>query len=158
MKKTKKTIGLVATSGLLLAGTVGVASVAPVDAAAAAQPDSQATMTHQNESTANTVSLERVTGQFSYTQDAVTSNKKIATTFNTAVASLCSTVSQHVADENWSVDVNGTQFTASDIIGSSKAKTKIFGCACSANPAGGGAVANVQATGVPIADLIGTAK
>lgn len=158
MKQAKKTMGILATSGLLLAGTVGVASVAPADAVAAVQPDLQEVTNQQSAPTTGVVSVEKVAGQFSYTQDAITSNEKIASTFNTAVASLCSTVSQHVADENWSVNVNGTQYTASDIKDSTKAKTKVIGCACSANPAGGGAVANVRATGVPIADLVDVTK
>lgn len=155
MAKHVKTIGALAATGLLMTGAASGAAALAADATDSGAQAAEASQAVESQASySGAVEVSNVQGEFAFTQDAVTSNEAIASTFCTAVASMCSTASSFVGGEDWSVLVNGEEVTASELDSDESSTTTVMGCACSANVAGGGAVANAEATGVAVADLL----
>lgn len=107
------------------------------------------------------VRVADVQGEFVFGQNEITPNEAIKNMFQKAVAAVCSLLPQYEAGnaETWSIEVKGAvnnafSATLGELAESDNAQTSIMTCACSANQAGGGAIANAMVTGVPVRDLI----
>lgn len=103
------------------------------------------------------VTADQVQGRFAYSQDAITSNVDISSVFCKAAATLCVSMPEYVADQ---VDgrilvsgPNSSMTVAVEGIGDDQESSKIVGCSCASNGAGGGAVANAEVSGVDLATL-----
>lgn len=98
-----------------------------------------------------------VQGAFTFSQDELTPNKTIATVFKTAANALCSSMSRYAEGMAAPIRMGGDvphAFTAT--IGEMTeegAVSSIIGCACSSNQPGGGAIANAEVSGVPLASI-----
>lgn len=149
-----------------LVGTVALvgSGVAMAACPAIAQPadDVQASVVRQSESAgaAGFVQVDKVEGAFTYSQDVVTSNASIASTFRVAAASLCSSMPQYIAAElDQEITVGGpassSQYigTVADMANEEGATAFTMACSCASNLAGGGAIANANVSGVSLASV-----
>lgn len=107
----------------------------------------------------NDVKLAEVLGQFSFTQDFVSSNEQIANVFKKHVVTMCSSPAAEEPSNigEWKLTVGGdvdSAFTATlSELSEKGAQTKVMTCACSNNSAGGAAIINARVTGIPISQL-----
>lgn len=157
-KSGKVVLGALAAASLL--GSAGTALAATTETS---QETATATVDQQESSASvenGVVNVANVEGDFTFTQDAVTSNEKIASVFRTAAQSFCAAAPWYSADQqgiNIAVggDVpNGYTANLSEMSDEGESATQLMGCACSANIAGGGAAVNAEVSGVPIATLL----
>lgn len=104
------------------------------------------------------VQTDQVVGDFSFTQNELSSVEDIVGTFRKTTSVLCSSTYKQVEDTaNWQVEVGGDvlhEFSASLAeLAPEHATSSIITCACSNNGAGGNAIINAKATGITIASL-----
>ncbi len=159
--------GVVAVAGLAIVSAGMAGSVALADGAPSqqAQPE-QGALSQQGAQTAASdrlVQADRVEGTFSFTQDAVTANTHISTTFAYAGKYLCG--SQYYAAAaggeaaatdpmKWSISVGGdvqNPFTATIAQMEDEGSVQtIMGCTCLGNPADGRASINAGVRGISL--------
>ncbi|MGV8084043.1 MAG: hypothetical protein AB2L09_10490 [Coriobacteriia bacterium] len=166
----KKTARIVAgtTGALTLIGGCGLAiagdAVLPsalVSPGAEVQPADANVLV--GSSVNQTIKVPNVQGKFAYNQDVITANDKIKNVFGIAAAALCSTPGSATSSDpdEWTLTVSKDGSSQSASLGDyakGKSQTKVVGCACSGNLPGGGAIANAQVTGVPVADIVTTTE
>ncbi len=104
------------------------------------------------------VKADQVYGDFSFTQNELSSNADIASTFRKTTSVLCSSTYKQVEDtENWQIEVGGdvmNEFSATLAeLAPEHATSSVITCACSNNGAGGNAIINAKVTGITIASL-----
>ena len=148
-----------------LVGSGAVAASYP--AYAQVNDDEQAASVQQTEMRADNafVKVAQAEGEFSYSQDVVTPNERIASVFKVAAVSLCSSMPQYIATElEQNVTVGGSaasgQYvgTVADMADEEGATAFTMACSCASNLAGGGAIANADVSGVSlesVAALVG---
>ncbi|MEG2007112.1 MAG: molybdopterin-dependent oxidoreductase [Raoultibacter sp.] len=161
MSNTIKTVaGVAGAMTLLVSGTAFAAE--PVDQIAV--DNTQATWTHVD-GTVSVVQAQEmvpyVQGEFTYTQNSITPNYRIAQVFQRATNALCNattelTVAANAAD--WKISVVGdvaNSYTATlGELAVDDEQTTLMGCACASNGAGGPAVINAEVTGIPLVSII----
>ena len=98
-----------------------------------------------------------VQGAFTFSQDELTPNKTIATVFKTAANALCSSMPRYAegmaAPSRMGGDVPHAFTATIGEMTEEGAVSSIIGCACSSNQPGGGAIANAEVSGVPLASI-----
>ena len=104
------------------------------------------------------VKADEVAGDFTYTQDELSTNEEIAGVFRRVTAALCGSTYKQVEDtRNWEIAVGGdvmTEFTATLAeLSPESTRTSVITCACSNNGAGGAAIVNARVSGIGIAEL-----
>lgn len=110
------------------------------------------------------VKADAAQGTFSWTQDAVTPNAVIASTFRSAVATLCnSTVGLTQTNPlEWKISVGGdveNAFTATvDELAAADSVNQTMTCSCGSNPADGRAIVSADVKGIPVTYLIEQAR
>lgn len=110
------------------------------------------------------VKADAAQGTFSWTQDAVTPNAVIASTFRPAVATLCnSTVGLTQTNPlEWKISVGGdveNAFTATvDELAAADSVSQTMTCSCGSNPADGRAIVSADVKGIPVTYLIEQAR
>lgn len=161
-KLNGKTAAALASATLLAA--TGVLSAAPALAQTVDSADGAAVVKQESGAQASgIVSVAKVQGEFSYTQDTLTSNDAISTVFMKAAASLCATaadevMTQCVAAIEVGGDVaNGYTATVDEMAESDGATHFIMGCTCASNGPAGGAIANAEVEGVALASVLAAA-
>lgn len=103
------------------------------------------------------VRVANAQGAFSFDQGALTSNEAIRNVFCKAAAAVCASLPDYgAASAAQPVHVGGDvassfEATVGDMAGSEGSQARIMACSCASNLAGGGAVANAEVSGVPLA-------
>ena len=104
-----------------------------------------------------TVHMADAVGVFAFNQDAVTSNRDIATTFRSAATALCASLPNYaVRGMAEAVGVGGPAGAYGVIVGDATAAdgdTVTIGCVCASNGAGGGAAINARVSGTSLRSL-----
>lgn len=156
-----KTIG--ALAGVTMLAVSGAASVMP----AVAQPiDNDAAAVEQvaAEKPASDLRAPVVAGEFSFSQETLTSNEALKNVFSKAAATLCQSATLEVLDTlaaPIAVSVNGASAydaTVADMAQAEGATSFIMGCTCASNVAGGGAIANTEVQGVTLESVFAQAQ
>lgn len=162
MSTLKKTLAVGASSILAITGASGVA-LAAVQADAQPASDSQAIAENESVSTEDfIVRMDKVEGDFSFTQSEVTSNEDIKKNIGEASAYLCGanpTGDDAASAEDWSISVGGDvknayEATFEEMSEKEELQTVLMGCVCAGNPADGRAVANAEVTGISALKII----
>lgn len=157
-----KTVGALASATML--AVAGAASVMPAVAQANdCVAESAVVQQGQLAETQGEVSAPIVEGVFSFTQEAVTSNKEIGAVFAKAAAVLCQTMAGEAISSAPSIAVGGdvvSSFTATvtDMAEGDGAVSYVMGCTCATNVAGGGAIANAEVEGVALESILAQAQ
>lgn len=156
---SKAIIGVLAATSLVAGAGVAVADT--VEAAAsngvvATSGEHAATVTE-----GGLVSVANVEGRFAFSQDSITPNKDIASVFRTAAQAICASMPVY-SDGGLAISVcgdvdNAYSATVEEMAEENGVDTRIMGCACSGNQAGGGAIVNAEVSGVSIADIMARA-
>ena len=146
MSKKATVAGSILSAGMLVVGGVSAYSaLAPtVGTNASSSQAAQATTSNQTE-------VANADGEFTYSQDAVSTNDSISGIFNNATAALCNSASDY--DEGVPTTVNGSSMTVSDVSSTNDTTSYTSSCACASNQANGGAIMNAQVSGTSIADI-----
>ncbi|MEC4272356.1 hypothetical protein VJ923_04170 [Adlercreutzia sp. R25] len=110
---------------------------------------------HQNDAEKAPAKVE---GDFSFSQSAVTSTSEFSQVFLKAASSLCASLPDYAVNgcSDLAVSVNGVtkiDGTIDDLIEEQGAVGSLMACACASNIPGGGAVANVGASGVSLESI-----
>lgn len=147
----------VVSAAVLVAG--GTAAVAPAifDAPAVAQEASA--VAEEGAGVATEVNVE---GTFSYSQEALTTNADISSTFAKAAATLCQSMPEYSAACLCDALVinspaGALSATVADLA-EDGVETYVMGCACASNVPGGGAIANAEVSGVSVETLAALAS
>ena len=155
--------GLAAAS--LVTGGAGAALAAALETGVDAAPSpSAAVQTVESAGLSPIVRADAAQGTFSWTQDAVTPNTTIASTFRPAVATLCnSTAGMTQANPlEWKISVGGdveNAFTATvDELAGADSVRQTMTCSCGSNPADGRAIVSADVKGIPVTYLIEQAR
>ena len=168
MDTLKKTLAMGASSILAVTGMGGVAlaATAPTEA----QPATGAQAAEQQESASVddfVVRMDKVEGEFSFTQSEVTSTDDIKKNLGEASAYLCGANPMGDGEastvEDWSIAVQGDvehAYTATyeDLSNKEELQTVVMGCSCAGNPADGRAVANAEVTGISVLKIVELAQ
>lgn len=157
MKALKKTLVIGTSSIMALSGMGGVALAATqADGDQPAASTEEQTVSQASET--GTVQIDRVIGEFAYTQTEVMSNDVIKKNLGEASKHLCGAnlaSDAEVSAEDWTVSVGGAvqnSFSATfeELAQDERAQTQVMGCSCAGNPADGIATANAEVTGIPL--------
>ncbi|MDO4443756.1 MAG: molybdopterin-dependent oxidoreductase [Slackia sp.] len=153
-----------ATGITLLAPAIAVASTSPADTSTNNESDSW-TWTHVDAShPSGERTVANVQGDFGYTQDAITSNDRIAAVFNRGAAALCDAATELTiaSPSDWAISVTGDVANAYSAtlaeLESDELTSTVMGCSCASNGVGGLAAINAEVTGVPLASVIEKAE
>ena len=147
-----------AGSALLIAA--GALAASPLSAHAATQaPEAPAATVEQSCETAAVpaASAQQVSGDFAFSQDALTPTAELSGVFAKAASTLCVALPQYCSTCGGLLTVasaNGSAMgTVADLAGQDSPAGAVMACACASNVAGGGAVANADASGAALATL-----
>ena len=145
-KKTLKTAGSVAGAAVMMGGTLMLTPMAALALGADAPtvPAQEATAEQDAAIAEQGVAAARVEGTFAFSQDALTSNGDIASLFRKAAATLCEGLPVYDAD-------TVCEATIEELTEQTDVENLVIGCACSSNMPGGGAIANAEVSGIPVA-------
>lgn len=156
MNDKMKTAGVIASAAVLAMGSTSafaaVADAAPTDGPATALEVTEGART------TDATAPARVEGSFSFDQNAVTSNKEIASVFVKAATSLCADLPEYSVREAEGAirlklrDQIMDAYVAD--VESGETTSLVMGCACGTNGPGGGAIANAEVEGVSLAALL----
>lgn len=143
--------GSILSAGMLVVGGVAAYSalMPTVESNAQASQSAQATTSSQTE-------VANADGAFTYSQDAVSTNESISSTFSNATAAQCNSAPDY--DESVPTTVNGSSMTVSDVSSANDVTSLTSSCACASNQANGGAIMNAQVSGTSIADIVSSAQ
>lgn len=151
LKKAVALTGTIAMVGAGLApcvqafGAEGPGDAATIEAAAREGGDASALN-----------AVDRVEGVFSFNQDGLTETESISRVFVKAAATLCASLPEDSARTLSQIAVeSGTGHfvvTPSEADGD-QAASRVIGCACSTNVAGGGAIMNALISGVSMQSI-----
>lgn len=166
MEKTVKKVASVTGSLMLLAGMTAPGTAAFADEAVQGEAAESECPVHAGVNVVDaSQKADKVFGSFSYTQQAVTSNKTIAKTLGTAAQYLCGSNLIFAESESldaWELHVGGdvaNEFSATlDELAQEEVSSVVMGCSCSGNPADGTATANALVTGVAITSIMDAAE
>lgn len=153
---TARTMSVIVGVGMVAGGIAAVGE--PIAQASAATDTCEATDRADDaiaEST--TVRMADAVGVFAFNQDAVTSNRDIATTFRSAATALCTSLPSYaVRGMAEAASVSGPAGAYGVIVGDATAAdgdTVTIGCVCASNGAGGGAAINARVSGTSLRSL-----
>lgn len=160
-KSVKVCSAAVGTVMVLSAGMSAIAGISPADASAGSADASVIAGQHVDataQSDETVAAPQRVEGQFSYSQEAITPTATISSMFSKAAAALCVSLPEYGEKSlltGISVSVNGEVIGLStgDIEKSEGTSSLLVGCACSSNGPGGGAIMNAEVSGVSVEAL-----
>lgn len=148
-----------------LVGSGGTAMASTVSSAPDDLPKSGSVQPGAMDISPSIVKAVVVEGAFGFSQDATTSNSEVASVFRLASKMLCASMPEYGTSVSaGEIAVGGSAAsssyvgTVSDIADERGTTSYNVGCACSTNMAGGGAIANVGASGVSlesVAELVG---
>ena len=159
--RSAKVLG--ALMGTTMVAGMGMAYAAPAlaDEAGGSQAAGQEARSESSTVARSQVSVADVQGEFAFNQDEITPNETIRGMFQKAVSAVCSQLPRYAAGDpdSWIIEVKGDvknafSATLGELSEGDDVETKVMTCACSANQAGGGAIANAEVTGVPVRELI----
>lgn len=159
-KKTLKTAGSVAGAAVMMSGTLMLTPMAALALGADAPtvPAQEATAEQDAAIAEQGVAAARVEGTFAFSQDALTSNGDIASLFRKAAATLCEGLPVYDAGlscdavQVTNLDANTVcEATIEELTEQTDVENLVIGCACSSNMPGGGAIANAEVSGIPVA-------
>lgn len=143
---------MLASSGASIAGVVGQVQA----------PDALLDNVVEQESDSDVSDIYRsatVKGDFAYTQDQLTPTNSIAYVFGKSILGVCSSLPDYdVSALDRVIAVGGDvpnpiEATVEEMAQSSEMESAVMMCACMANLAGGGVIANAEAAGVSVASL-----
>lgn len=149
-----KMTGSVIGSAILLGGIAVAPALAesPVDVEPTADCSMWEESSKQSESAAAIAQ-----GEFSYTQDAITANEAIRGVFAKASSAVCASLPaydlSHMGLKTIVKNGSAEMIACIEDMLDGKPSTKIVGCACSSDIAGGGAVANAEVSGMSIKSM-----
>lgn len=151
----KKSGAVLSVAMLASMGAAGVANAAPVVADSAIQAESAA----QAVGVQKEAAAKQVEGTFSYDQAVTTSNASITDVFSKAAAVMCRSMPEYTVANAKAIRVGGPagqsfSATIDQMGGQQNDGSIVIACACSANGAGGGAIANAQASGVMLETIM----
>ena len=168
MDTLKKTLAMGASSILAVTGMGGVALAATASTEAQPVSDPQAVERQEGGSVNDfIVRMDKVGGEFSFTQSKVTSTDDIIRNLGEASAYLCGANpmgdEKAVAIEDWSIAVQGdveNAYTATfgELSEKEELQNVVMGCSCAGNPSDGRAVANAEVTGISALKIIELAQ
>lgn len=168
MDALKKTFAIGASSVLAVTGMGGVALAATASTEAQPASGAQAVERQEDGSVDDfVVRMDKVEGEFSFTQSEVTSNDDIRKNLGEASAYLCGANpvgdGEAEAVEDWSIAVQGDvenaySATYEELSEKEELQTVVMGCSCAGNPADGRAVANAEVTGISVLKIIELAQ
>lgn len=150
-----------ALAGSVMLAGAGIFSVAPLvdqhfNAGAEQAFASEVNVQEHAQADIVRVSARNVEGLFSFDQNTVCANEQIAGTFKKAVSALCTSMPHygiaHFAPFAIGADTNDVQATLAAASEEGE-QSRIMGCACSSNLAGGGAIVNARVSGVSLETL-----
>lgn len=151
MASNLKKSGAVLSAAMLASmGMAGIANAAPVIADGGSQAESAAQAATDVQKGA---AAKQVEGTFSYNQAMTTSNATITDVFSKAAAVMCHSMPEYTVANAKAIRVGGAagqsfSATVDQLGGQQNGRSLVIACACSTNGAGGGAIANAQASGV----------
>lgn len=151
----KKSGAVLSVAMLASMGAAGVANAAPVVADSAIQAESAAQAVGAQKEAA----AKQVEGTFSYDQAVTTSNASITDVFSKAAAVMCHSMPEYTVANAKAIRVGGPagqsfSATIDQMGGQQNDGSIVIACACSTNGAGGGAIANAQASGVMLETIM----
>lgn len=168
MDALKKTLAMGASSILAVTGMGGVALAATAPTEAQFASGTQTVEQQEGASIDDfVVRMDKVEGEFSFTQSEVTSNDDIKKNLGEASAYLCGANptggGETVAVEDWSIAVQGdveNAYTATfeELSDKEELQTVVMGCSCAGNPSDGRAVANAEVTGISVLKIVELAQ
>ncbi len=168
MDALKKTLAMGASSILAVTGMGGVALAATDSTETQSASDAQATAQQEGVSVDDfIVRMDKVEGEFAFTQSEVTSNDDIKKNLGEASRYLCGANptgdGEAVSVEDWSITVQGdveNAYTATfaELSEKEELQTVVMGCSCAGNPADGRAVANAEVTGISVLKIVELAQ
>ncbi len=171
METMKKTVMLGASAVLALSGTGGVMlSAASADEVSVESSDATAIQNVTDGVAAiQVVMLDKVAGEFSFTQQQTNSIADIKKNLGETAKYLCGSrgageEGQLAASaEDWQITVNGdvsNGYTASykELTQTTEVQSVLLGCACAGNPTDGRASANAEVTGISALTIVRMAK
>lgn len=149
-----KMTGSVIGSAILLGGIAAVPALA--DSSIDVEPTADCPMQEESGKQSESAAVS-VRGEFSYTQDAITTNEAIKGVFAKASSAVCASLPTYDLSytglktivKNGSIE---TIVCIEDML-DGEPSTQIVGCACSSNIAGGGAVANAEVSGMSVKSM-----
>ena len=153
-----KIAGVVAGAALLSASSVALAAPAPAANPAQDVPAAPAVQVAA-EQACQLVAVSNVQGTFSFDQARVTPNAQIKDVFVKASATLCNTFNVlESALSDFYLSVGGEvpspySATVDQIAEEEGSTSQLMGCSCTANSAGGWAVAQARVEGVSVASI-----
>lgn len=149
-----KMTGSVIGSAILLGGIAAVPALA--ETSIDVEPTTDCSMQEESGKQSESAAVS-VQGEFSYTQDAITTNEAIRGVFAKASSAVCASLPTYDLSHTGlkMIVKNGSTETIACIedMLDGKPSTQIVGCACSSNIAGGGAVANAEVSGMSIKSM-----
>ncbi len=154
-----KIVGAIASAAILGSTAVAAGAVSPVDAPGDGAVPGTGGIEVDQEQAVQLVSVSNVSGSFGFGQDAETPNVDIKDVFQKSAAAACNVLvpsEEGAAEIELSVDGDvPSPYTAtlSQLAEENGPVEQIMGCACTANAAGGWAVANARVSGVSIDTL-----
>ena len=141
---TARTMSVIVGVGMVAGGIAAVGE--PIAQASAATDTCEATDR-----------ADDAVGVFAFNQDAVTSNRDIATTFRSAATALCTSLPSYaVRGMAEAASVSGPAGAYGVSVGDATAAdgdTVTIGCVCASNGAGGGAAINARVSGTSLRSL-----
>lgn len=148
-----------AVAGAALLGASSVALAAPAAAPASAPVQDTPTVQVVAEQARQLVAVSNVQGTFRFDQARVTPNAQIRDVFVKASATLCNTLDVYQsALADFYLSVGGEvpspySATVDQIAEEQGSASQLMGCSCTANSAGGWAVAQARVEGVSVASI-----
>lgn len=148
-----------AVAGAALLGVSSMAMALPAEAAQSSQIPASSAAQVAVDQVRPLVAVSQVQGAFAFDQARVTPNAQIKDVFVKASASLCNTFNvMDSALTNFYLSVGGDvpnpySATVAEIADEEGSTTQLMGCSCTANSAGGWAVAQARVEGVSVSSI-----